>query len=795
MTNLLQLNPRQYADLFTWSHPLGDHAIAHTDGAVSVMIEWDGIDAELLTPDQRSATWEGLYTALHTIPVGWVAELHWWREKEESLADAYLAHGTKMSRPSELANVIRVEQALHLRRMSRNNTVALVLTVPPKKRLFTGAKRALVAQSALADDLLEKVPSITTNLKGARVSSVADYAARICQSSDREKFKRGHPVGIDPRFLLNEQMIRVAPGQDKNFLTCGDVFTKVLLLYLYPDAQPAWFSGISSLPIDMHVVSILRPKDTRQALKASEKKTDFAEGSLGRKGRSLQARVVQDLNDFQNFVATNALSIFDNSYIIHLHGTREEVTQYAQSITDWCEPAGGQIRDADYMQYPYFRSAMPGQGYRVPLLRPDHSWQVGNMLPVQVNRTGEAEPESLRLGAAGQLVGFGISTQSVPHSFTVAMTGGGKGVDKVATIAETYPFGIDWYIAEIGGSYKWIVEGFGGKYSRIDPSETVVNPLPPFSIADQTQTYPLNAVIAGGTVNSLAFLLTDGSTVLDIHQQRVAEDALQMLYGVPDLTREAPTLPDFLAELERADYPDEPEEAAAAKSMSSKLHSFLETTGGRVFTRQDNLVLSEGITGVDLKDVDRASPKMLKFYLVFLALRFSHLSFARRNPARVLLDEMHKFVKSFPEVIGKLISELARMGRKDAAAIDIVTQGIAEIDCIEKEVLNSMPLRSLLYRPDEHDTIAERIAMPAGARAVWKAYPDPTNFKWRPAMRSVGDDYYNLYLTFPKILLDLAATGTRAGQIADLDLKDEIGSKISDPIERLKEFRRRRQTS
>ena len=87
---------------------------------------------------------------------------------------------------------------------------------------------------------------------------------------------------------------------------------------------------------------------------------------------------------------------------------------------------------------------------------------------------------------------------------------------------------------------------------------------------------------------------------------------------------------------------------------------------------------------------------MLKFYLVFLALRFTHLAFARRNPSRVLLDEMHKFVKSFPEVIGKLISELARMGRKDAAAIDIVTQGITEIDCIEKEVLNSMPLRALL---------------------------------------------------------------------------------------------------
>ena len=84
--------------------------------------------------------------------------------------------------------------------------------------------------------------------------------------------------------------------------------------------------------------------------------------------------------------------------------------------------------------------------------------------------------------------------------------------------------------------------------------------------------------------------------------------------------------------------------------------------------------------------------------------------------------------------------------------------------------------------------------MPAGALAVWEAYPDAVtaNLPWRPAMRSVGGDYYNLHLTFPRILLDLAATGTGGG-IADLDLKDEIGKRIADPLERLREFRRRRE--
>jgi hypothetical protein len=195
-------------------------------------------------------------------------------------------------------------------------------------------------------------------------------------------------------------------------------------------------------------------------------------------------------------------------------------------------------------------------------------------------------------------------------------------------------------------------------------------------------------------------------------------------------------------------------------------------------------VLSEGITGVDLKDIDRASPKLLKFYLVFLALRFNNLAFARRNPARVLLDEMHKFVHVAPEIIGQLISELARMGRKDAAAIDIVTQGISEIDVIEAEVINSMPLRSLLYRPDEHEEIAKRIAMPAGPLRVWRDFPYPMELPWRPALRSVAQQYYNLHLTFPTILRDFADSGPR-----DLDLKDEIGARTTDVFERLAAFR------
>lgn len=774
----------QYADLYTWSHGYGDNVLCHQDGACSVSIHWNGFDAEMLTDAERSVKWTELYTLVGLIGIEYCAEFHFWRESDASLADEYLAHNTKIIRGHTLAVAVREAMAAHLKPYGMSNRVALVLTrLPGAKGFAFGAKAQLVKQGELAEQLEGVARILANKLPGGRVKTLNEYTLDIQQSFNRSAYLRGANIKLDPRFLVSEQLLAEAPRLDGRLISVQDQLTKVLLVHLYPDAVAGWFAGMATLPLPYHISQIVIPVDTKQSLKASERASDLAEGTLGKSGRSAHIQTMKDLSGFQSFVSDNGLGIFKNAYIIHMHGERRELETAERDVTDWIEAEGGQIRAADWVQLPYFRAGQPGQGYRCSLFRPDHTWQVANMAPVQVFRTGERNPESLRLGKSGGLIGFGTSTQIVPHSFTVAMTGGGKGVEKVCQIAESFPFGVDWYIAEIGGSYKWIVEGFGGVYSKIDPSETVVNPLPPYNVANDSGVLPLNATLAGGTVNALAFLLTDGQTDLPVHHAAAAQSALQLLYAVPKAGKEAPTLADFLEELEQSDLESEPQRKAAHE-MANNLSSFLETTEGRIFARPDNLVLSEGITGVDLKEVDRASPKLLKFYLVFLALRFNHLAFARRNPARVLLDEMHKFVAIAPEVMGRLISELARMGRKDAAAIDLVTQGVSEIDIIEKEVLNSMPLRTLLYRGDEHDNIASRIGMPEGPLNIWKQYPYPLNFDWRPAIKSVGQDYYNLHLSFPKILLDLAATSPD-----DLDLKDRIGQSILDPMKRLEMFR------
>ncbi|MHB1951400.1 MAG: hypothetical protein ACYCQK_07995, partial [Acidiferrobacteraceae bacterium] len=159
-----------------------------------------------------------------------------------------------------------------------------------------------------------------------------------------------------------------------------------------------------------------------------------------------------------------------------------------------------------------------------------------------------------------------------------------------------------------------------------------------------------------------------------------------------------------------------------------------------------------------------------------------------RRPCRVLLDELHKFVAHAPDVVGRLVSELARMGRKESASIDLVTQGILEIDGIDKEVLNAMAIKTLMYRSDQWDEIAARIGMPEGPLGAWKAFPYPLREPWRQAIRGDEGRYFKLHLTFPTVLLDLAATSPPM-----LDAKRRIGSQTRDPLDRLRLLARERE--
>ena len=136
---MIPLVQQHYSDYYTWSHPLGEHCIAHSDGAVSCMIKWQGIDTEIMTDDEKHAHYESLITFFEQLDSDYVYEQHLWREWDDSVAQRYLELNESVSRSKDFINFIRTEHAEHLSLYGMTNTVCLVITALPRKTFFIHA--------------------------------------------------------------------------------------------------------------------------------------------------------------------------------------------------------------------------------------------------------------------------------------------------------------------------------------------------------------------------------------------------------------------------------------------------------------------------------------------------------------------------------------------------------------------------------------------------------------------------------------------------------------------------------
>ena len=595
------------------------------------------------------------------------------------------------------------------------------------------------------------------------------------------------PLAVDFRYDIAEQVLPAAPRVVDGMVDIDGSFSKVLLLYNYPDSVPAWIGALADASCDLHIVQVVCPVDTRRYIDQQTKHSKDDVAGMADRGVKYAKKKISEREAFTSFVAENNLDVFKNVYLIHLHGNPDNINRLAEKIQRWASKQNGQVRDNADLQAHFFRVGQPGHGCCSAFFREDHTWQIGNMAPVMVYDNGIEGAESLRISTAGQLVGLSILDHEVSHGFTVAKTGAGKGVDKVCEIIESYPFGLDWYIIEVGNTYEWMVEAFGKAYIKYDPDRDVINPFPDYDLIEPGAENPLPLKLCAGTISALAYLLTDGSTDLNIHQRAAAEEALQAIYQDPETGLTAPRLDHFHKALMDTPYDTEPK-ADAAKIMADNLGSFLQSSVGQRFTQDGNLTLTRGMCAVDLKGALQADPKLMIFCLTALSLRYSQMAFfSSDNPARVLLDEMHVFVDLAPATVGHLCSQISRMGRKEGASLDLVTQGLKEMQALDPEIIASATLRNLMYRKEDHTRMAEILGLRPGPLARWKNYPATDRLNWRPALRQVHDHYYDLYLTFPQIVLDIASTNP-----IDLALKKDIGAQTRDIFQRLEMLQRMR---
>lgn len=776
-----------YQDKFTWRNRLGEHVIAHHDGAVSAMIAWDGYDFDMCADDQQQQYCKQLYDFYHACSGKYYYEMHGWRRRDSDLIDRYVESSASLPRKSDFINYMRTEIAEHYRRFSFANDTAVVVTFKPTTipLIMTAS---LVNQVRDADRMLRHIAELSDYLPGARLLTNQEYEQRILRTSMPSVARIGRFVA-DPYMHLNYQYCQ-KPDFTDNCLYHDGLWHQVLFLPFLPDAIPGHALHYAMHNVAMHVCQVFRPMSRQASIKKSERAAKYS-GAHGAKSNVEEAsRKLSEEAEYRRMLFDNNLTSFRNVFVVHLMDEdMAMVTSVARELRDYTFANDGGVADSSKSaQFVYYRVSQPGQGYMSPFWRADNTWQVANMAPVQCFRRGSEELQQLRLGLYRQTVCFAYSNNEVNHGLHCSKTGSGKDVENQHTLIETYAAGTNHLGIEIGPSNEWTVQGLGGTtaYINVDPDTTFISPFIPYDETDQESDTPLNSIILAGMTRGLAYVMLEDDNVgklnytMPVVYQAALDLSLQMLYAVPRSDRTSPIFSDLLELMRNPLYlKDKPDQFKASVSMSKKLDAFLSLSEGALFNRVSNVVLRDDLCFINLEPVIM-NTRLFKYYLLFFGMRLLIKLYGSEGTTRFTLNEVKKCLEISPEIIGTLMDSVSRMGRKKGKSLHPLTQEHEELDAAGSSIINSLSHLMLLYRQSGHADFASRIQLPDHVSGVWSAFGNPKGWNFRNGIRGMYGEYYNLFLSYPQVYLDLSSSDPDV-----LPLKRRIGAITDDVFERL----------
>lgn len=802
--------PAVYADSFGWKtvgsiqarpNEAPTEYFIHHDGAVSIAFTWDGVHDFYMSPQELASEHSrriGLLTALGES--GFVVEQHLLRARDVSKIDAYEAVGRSLYRDEPMPPIIsdlRKGIADVARKHGMNNRVLTVISLNPVQGgLVDGAGflsllslalpivgRRIKRQHNGAVQLMEVWRSISGYFPGAKLCDAEAYQRWIQQI--RNPLDVLH--GIEWRYALNTQLAHEKPSwnADLKCLELNGTYIKVMLLQNYPAIEPGWMRPVLVSGCHLHVCYLMQPKKAQKALDKANDTAEFEGGtaSTRRSNAFLGARIA-DIRDFAIHVANHKLPVLDNALIVtYFSKDGEQVERVSSVFRDMVRDKKGIVVDHEDVQRDMFRVRLPGLGRNTLFWREDHGDTVAAMMPITTFPTGADRPEVLRVAMTGQLVGFCPSQQTVPHELVVAMTEGGKDTQFGIRVGETYK-AIRYDIIELLNTYQGLVEAIGGRYCRAD--EQAINPLMSYEdfagtirfAKDQAQMKVAQTLDSQRTILAPIFKGIKGPDFTDI-EKVVMDDALAWLYNKPAPGKAAPTLPVLLDAINHVPLEKERYEQAR-NELGERLYDFMRRGIGERFKGEDQFTISPIANAIDFQGFQG---EMADYFMMFLCARLANNAFARGARSQIVLNEYKVLLERSPDMVRWITLTIDRMGRKDWVGLTRITQGFEEIRSVDKEALNSIPNRTLLYRVDQHREIGESILMPEGMIGQWQNFRPPKEqkaFRYRESIVCENDEWYHLLLQFPDIGLKLMNTDGETKPFREIAYKA-----TRDPYERI----------
>lgn len=790
-------NKKVISDELTFKTFIDENILLNNDGSVSLAFSWQGIDERNLSFDELQNEHKRRVMLLHSLQAetGIAIEHHFLRHNDSSLIDQYVNHHNAVLKKHKIKPIIhdvKMDLANLYRPLVRANRVITVLSLGKAHRfgfidsVLPNLAKLNKKQVSFATQLKDQFTSIKDDYENAQLFIKDDYKDFILNVIN--PYSDTH--GIDWRYEISSQILNNKPVTHGKILEMDGVFYGTVLLQNYPEMLYKWSNLYCETNCTIHTCQYIQPIDAFIAVdKSAAKDEDEQRTTRGIKGQYRLGAKLRDSKNFKKYVTHTRNSVHRNFFVITFMSQNEQdVLHFSRLFEKRINKDRGRARTDIDLQMAMFYSRLPSQGRNSPFMRSqDHADTLSLMMPFTTFKTGSKVPESLRLSSSGSPVLYAPSTLEVPHELNIAQMGGGKDTQYGLTIAETY-HDIRYDILELGTSYRGIIEAVGGHYCKA--REQVINPLATYD--DFTNA----SQQIGNTGRDLSRDFINMQTVIvqpifsdllskefTTPQEIVMNKSLRLLYENPQSVISAPTLPHLLDAIEDIET-DEQRHKEAKEFLGNHLSDFLETETGQAFKEQDQFEISPIANAIDF---DKFDGKLFDFFLTFTCTRLITNAMSTTTRNQILLNEYGVFVEKAPAVMRTVTLTIDRMGRKELCGLSRNTQDFEDITSLGTGAVNAIPNKTLLSRVDKHAEIGSILKIPESIIHSWELFlsPEVMDTKgYRQAIVCQRDEWYQLHLEFPSLLLDLMNT-----KGADKAIREKVYNKVSNPYERIKLFR------
>jgi type IV secretory pathway VirB4 component len=729
----------------------GHGVVVNVDGTYSAAYELRGIDTDCLDDEALNQVANALHGVLLNLPSGTVAQVLFSTDGDVAdLVERYRASARGRSAVGQRLVDAKAEE-LRATRGLRRSRLVLVLSapnarnaaaerVPFLKQLLQLLRPSLTWSAAQHEASLRAVRSIGE--QAARGLEAAGLRARALSRPELRTLAYGllNPGRTDavatpgddawwaePQ-TAREQLAFTGVHVEKDHLVVGDQLVRVVTLKGLPTTtHPAMVERLMvELPFFFRLAYSVELLDSTSTMDELRRRRDQATTlATLRQSRNqeaeAQAGALSELIDktLQASVCMTQLGLTVVLSVDRRHANAIEILdqQGAEVLRVVSALQGAQALVDEYMQLDEWLATLPGNARHSIRRRRCTSENAVHLLPAWQTSTGSSDPKVMLHSGRGHLVGLDPFNPELdnPNAFMAGASGSGKSVTTNYLLLNMLATGAGALILDVGGSYRRLLEIFGGTYFEIGNGQHAINPF--FEPADIVRS---DGTLEEQRAQLLAAVIErmvcdGGRDQLRNVERAVVATAIADTYRRSP--RKAPLLSDFVAVLKA--FRGDAEDVAIASALARDLRVWTEGPFGRLINRPSTVQLTTTCAAFDLKGVD-TQPHLRDVVVLILSGIIWNMVMRDRAPKAVVFDEVWKFLATPKSA--ELIAELYRTSRKYNCSILTISQSVEDFtgSAIAPALVNNSATTYLLRQRRGHDVVAAQFKLNDRELAIFR---------------------------------------------------------------------------